>query len=54
VVEALDLDGAIAVVNAKEPGYTTHARDTSQLRITGEERAEDWAVRCGSPSDRSR
>ena len=45
VVEALDLDSSIAVVNAKEPGYTTHARDTSQLRITGEERAEDWGSR---------
>ena len=42
VVESLDLDGAIAVVNAKDPGYTTHARDTSLLRITGEERTEPW------------
>ena len=43
VVESLDLDGAIAVVNAKDPGYTTHARDTSLLRITAEERAEPWS-----------
>lgn len=42
VVESLDIDGAIAIVNAKDPGYTTHARDTSSLRITAEERAEDW------------
>ncbi len=43
VVESLDLDGAIAVVNAKDPGYTTHARDTSLLRITGQERTELWS-----------
>ncbi|HZP53327.1 DEAD/DEAH box helicase [Actinocrinis sp.] len=43
VVESLDLDGAIAVVNAKDPGYSTHARDTSLLRITGEERTELWS-----------
>ena len=42
VVDSLDLEGAIAIVNAKDPGYTTYARDTSLLRITGEERAEDW------------
>jgi DEAD/DEAH box helicase domain-containing protein len=43
VVESLDLERAIAVVNAKEPGYTTHARDASQLRITAEERGEQWS-----------
>jgi DEAD/DEAH box helicase domain-containing protein len=42
VVESLDLHAAIAVDHAKEPGYTTHARDISQLRITAEERTEDW------------
>ena len=42
VVESLDLDDAIAVVRSKDPGYTTHARDVSQLRITAEERAEEW------------
>ncbi|MGH3415919.1 MAG: Zn-binding domain-containing protein, partial [Actinocrinis sp.] len=42
VVECLDLETATAVVNAKEPGYTTHARDLSDLRITGEERTEAW------------
>jgi DEAD/DEAH box helicase domain-containing protein len=41
IVDGLDLDSAIAVVNAKEPGYTTHARDTSSLRISTEERFEE-------------
>ena len=44
VVESLDLGDAIAVVQAKEPGYTTHARDISQLRITAEERTEQWSA----------
>ncbi|MBS2962780.1 DUF1998 domain-containing protein [Actinocrinis puniceicyclus] len=42
VVESLDLNDAIAVVKAKDPGYSTHARDTSVLRITAQERFEDW------------
>lgn len=44
VVDFLDLDGAIAVVHGEEPGYTTHARDVSQLRITAEERTETWGA----------
>lgn len=44
LVDSLDLDSAIAVVHAKEPGYTTHARDISRLRITAEERTEDWGA----------
>jgi DEAD/DEAH box helicase domain-containing protein len=45
MVDSLDLDSAIAVVYAKEPGYTTHARDASELRITAEERGEEWGPR---------
>jgi DEAD/DEAH box helicase domain-containing protein len=42
LVEELDLEGSIAAVRAKDPGYTTHAREVSQLRVVGEERAEPW------------
>jgi DEAD/DEAH box helicase domain-containing protein len=49
MVDSFDLDSAIAVVNAEAPGYTTHARGVSHLRITTEERAEAWGrnVRLG-------
>lgn len=43
LVHELDLDGSIAVVEAKDPGYTTHARETSLLRVVREERGDPWS-----------
>jgi DEAD/DEAH box helicase domain-containing protein len=45
LVESLDLETSIAVVAAKEPGYTTHARETSVLSVIREERSETWSPR---------
>lgn len=45
VVESLDLETSVAVVEAKEPGYTTHAREISHLRVLREERGEAWSPR---------
>jgi DEAD/DEAH box helicase domain-containing protein len=47
VVESLDLETSVAVVHAKEPGYTTHARETSLLRVVHPERTESWSPRAG-------
>jgi DEAD/DEAH box helicase domain-containing protein len=41
LVRTLDLDEATALVEAARPGYTTTAREISDLRITGEDQARD-------------
>ena len=41
LVRALDLDEATALVEAARPGYTTTAREISDLRITGEDKVRD-------------
>ena len=46
LVRELDLDAAIALVEAKDPGYATYAREVAQVRIVKEERAEDWNSHC--------
>ena len=35
VVDSLDLESAIAFVHAEDPGYSTHAREVTDIEITG-------------------
>jgi DEAD/DEAH box helicase domain-containing protein len=46
LVRELDLDAAIALVEAKDPGYATYAREVAQVRIVKEERSEEWNSHC--------
>ena len=46
LVRELDLDTAIALVEAKDPGYATYAREVAEVRIVQEERVEDWNSHC--------
>jgi DEAD/DEAH box helicase domain-containing protein len=46
LVQELDLDAAIALVEQKDPGYATYARELAQVRILKEERAEEWNPHC--------
>ena len=46
LVRELDLDAAIALVEAKDPGYATYAREVAQVRIVKEERSEEWNPHC--------
>jgi DEAD/DEAH box helicase domain-containing protein len=42
LVQELDLDASLALVTAKEPGYSTHAREVSQLRVVHCESQTAW------------
>jgi DEAD/DEAH box helicase domain-containing protein len=45
LVDELDLDGAVALVHAANPDWSTHARDIADLRVVSvEERVEAGAV----------
>ena len=46
LVRELDLDAAIALVDRKDPGYATYARELAQVRILKEERAQEWNSHC--------
>ena len=46
LVRDLDLDAAIALVEAKDPGYATYAREVAHVRIVDEERSEGWNTHC--------
>lgn len=46
LVRELDLEESIALVEAKDPGYATYAREVAQVRVVREERAEDWNTHC--------
>ena len=46
LVRDLDLDASIALVEAKDPGYATYAREVAHVRIVTEERCEDWNSHC--------
>jgi DEAD/DEAH box helicase domain-containing protein len=46
LVRDLDLDTAIALVEAKDPGYATYAREVAQVRIVTEDRSEEWNPHC--------
>ncbi|HET9169974.1 MAG TPA: DEAD/DEAH box helicase [Actinospica sp.] len=46
LVRDLDLDDAIALVEPKDPGYATYAREVAQVRIVREDRSEDWNPHC--------
>lgn len=35
VVDALDFESAVAFVHAEDPGYTTHARELTDITVTG-------------------
>jgi DEAD/DEAH box helicase domain-containing protein len=42
VVSRLDLDAAVALVKPGDPGYTTQARDITDIEVTGERRRLPW------------
>ncbi len=44
VVEALDLDESVALVRADDPGWSTSARQVTDLRILDTERTQAWGV----------
>jgi DEAD/DEAH box helicase domain-containing protein len=46
LVRELHLEESIALVEAKDPGYATYAREVAQVRIVQEERAEEWNAHC--------
>jgi DEAD/DEAH box helicase domain-containing protein len=46
LVRELDLDDAIALVEAKDPGYATYAREVAQVRVVSEDRSEEWNAHC--------
>ncbi|WP_034266487.1 DEAD/DEAH box helicase [Actinospica robiniae] len=46
LVRDLDLDASIALVEAKDPGYATYAREQADVRILKEERVEEWNSHC--------
>jgi DEAD/DEAH box helicase domain-containing protein len=46
LVAEFDPQEAIALVDAKDPGYSTYARDVAQLRITHTDRSEAWSEQC--------
>ncbi len=48
LVESLDLDGGVALVTAGDPGYSTHARQTTEITVTGTgERVSHGSVQLG-------
>ena len=48
VVDSLDLDGGIAFVHAEDPGYSTFAREITDITVTGQgERVSYGAVTLG-------
>ena len=48
VVDSLDLDGGIAFVHAEDPGYSTFAREITDITVTGPgERVDYGAVTLG-------
>ena len=48
LVDTLDLDGGVALVHAEDPGYSTFARQITDIRVTGSgERAAFGAVTLG-------
>ena len=48
VVESLDFEDAIAFVRAEDPGYATHARELTDITVTGEgERVDLGEVTLG-------
>jgi len=46
LVRDLDLDDAIALVEQRDPGYATYAREIAQVRIVREEHSEEWNPHC--------
>lgn len=44
VVESLDLDEAVAVLRPDEPGYSTTARDLTDIRVLAEHEHVDWGA----------
>lgn len=42
VVDSLDLDAGVAFVHAGDPGYTTFARETTEITVTGEGQREQY------------
>jgi DEAD/DEAH box helicase domain-containing protein len=42
VVSRLDLDDGVALVEPRDPGYTTQARDVTEVDVTGERRRVHW------------
>ena len=42
LVRTLDLDDQVALVEPGDPGYTTTARDMTEVEVRGELRAVDW------------
>ena len=54
LVRELDLDAAIALVEAKDPGYATYAREVAQVRIVhGGAVARSGTPTAASPAARS-
>lgn len=47
LVQDLDLDASLALVAAKEPGYSTHAREVSHLRVVQCESQAPWNADVG-------
>ncbi|MFM9034398.1 MAG: DEAD/DEAH box helicase [Mycobacterium sp.] len=48
LVDSLDLDGGIAFVHAEDPGYSTYAREITDITVTGEgERSDHGPVTLG-------
>ncbi|MBB4935628.1 DEAD/DEAH box helicase domain-containing protein [Lipingzhangella halophila] len=43
LVDELDLDEGVALVRFGEPGYSTWARDVTEIEIRGVQREQDWA-----------
>jgi DEAD/DEAH box helicase domain-containing protein len=44
LVSDLDLDDAVAVVRAADPGYSTSAREITDIEITGETERQSWGA----------
>jgi len=44
LVSRLDLEDGVALVAAGDPGYTTQARDVTDIQVTGERRRARWAA----------
>ena len=44
LVSRLDLADGVALVSPRDPGYTTQARDVTDIQVTGERRRAAWAA----------
>ncbi len=42
LVDELDLDGSVAHVQAEDPGYSTHAREVTQIEVHATAHREQW------------